>query len=274
MNNLQILHTNEKSGKINITELDFSGFSIEIAVNLLIHDFILIHYSHLSLANEIEMVKINSLKDLESMYDFYNRNFGQGNPSLVSQVVGQFSNNIVERAKNVISTYDGFEKETMEFEGKLRNLLKDSSFEKNQIEKSKIKFKNLTDKRNNLQEEVNKSKRFFRYIFRFFYSSDINKKNELLNFEKQINEINENMTEQQMEKFIKNAQFLKECITNATHHVLNIKSNLKNIKLINQELLKNDFILFCSEKELMCGLYSQTKNLLTNSNSDLKLHGQ
>ncbi|EAL73612.1 hypothetical protein DDB_G0268318 [Dictyostelium discoideum AX4] len=269
----QIMQTEKNDGQ-NITELDFSGYPIEKEIKGFIHYFLILVNKNLSLSREIEMVKKNSLSDLESMKSFYNTNFGKGNSDLMSKVVVYFSNKIAQRSNNVISGYVDLEKEAKELLEKLNKLGIEASVGKTETLDSKKKLEILKNKKEYLQNEVKKSKGFFRSVFLFFFGD--NKKNEfsekICSIEKEMEKINENMKESEMEIFIQKTQNLMNCLTYATHYILDIKSNFHIMKLINHELLNNDFSLCCQDKELMNGIYSKTKDLLTNSN--LKSLGQ
>ncbi|KAM9943815.1 hypothetical protein ACTFIT_008394 [Dictyostelium discoideum] len=249
----QIMQTEKNDGQ-NITELDFSGYPIEKEIKGFIHYFLILVNKNLSLSREIEMVKKNSLSDLESMKSFYNTNFGKGNSDLMSKVVVYFSNKIAQRSNNVISGYVDLEKEAKELLEKLNKLGIEASVGKTETLDSKKKLEILKNKKEYLQNEVKKSKE------------------KICSIEKEMEKINENMKESEMEIFIQKTQNLMNCLTYATHYILDIKSNFHIMKLINHELLNNDFSLCCQDKELMNGIYSKTKDLLTNSN--LKSLGQ
>ncbi|KAM9984480.1 hypothetical protein ACTFIZ_004190 [Dictyostelium cf. discoideum] len=144
----------------------------------------------------------------------------------------------------LISGYVDFEMESDEFLDNLNKLEIQASVEKSKTHNLKTKMEKLKNKREYLQTELNNSKGFFMSIFNFFFGYNDNLENELSKIKQKIKEINENMTESQMEIFIEKTQKLMKHLKKA-NQILEVKSNLHYMKLINEELLKKNFILCC-----------------------------
>ncbi|KAN0050791.1 hypothetical protein ACTA71_007263 [Dictyostelium dimigraforme] len=235
MENLKILQAKLPEGQVlSITKMDFTGFPIENEINILILDLIKLYYMNLSIANTIEISRIYSLRDVDSMENFYNKSGKNTNQDNMVKVLAHYSKNIKERINDLKIISEEYNKSTQNLSDDIKTSQNNTLKEK----KSAITKLGYKKDMETLQAEVDKSKGFWGSIFGFFgYKSK--EKYELSQTIQKLNGMV--LTREQMETFIKNTDILKDFFQDTTGYIHEIRTNLDKMNNINKSFIMMDF---------------------------------